>query len=221
LILEDLSSTRARHNRKCDGYAKNSNVPRVNKARRRSRGETNRVVHNRHIGAQLKNRATKGRVERELYQEIVLRILEKAGIPEIGTAPLKYLIPNPRRLQKLRESWPLKAGPPNPIAFWAQARTSYTARDIMTTGNRAPAFALCRERAIGVDRQSNPRICVLANRTRMRVSNALSAHIEIGDEIAFPIPLGDEIGGEVYITKEALSSGHSHDLYQAPIGNSG
>ena len=52
----------------------------------------------------------------------------------------------------------------------------------------------------------------------MRVSSALSAHIEIGDEIAFPIPLGDEIGGEVYITKEALSSGHSHDLYQAPIG---
>jgi hypothetical protein len=52
----------------------------------------------------------------------------------------------------------------------------------------------------------------------MRVSSALSAHIEIGDEIAFPIPLGDEIGGEVYITKDALSSGHSHDLYQAPIG---
>ena len=52
----------------------------------------------------------------------------------------------------------------------------------------------------------------------MRVSSALSAHIEIGDEIAFPIPLGDEIGGEVYITKEALSSGHGHDLYQAPIG---
>ena len=52
----------------------------------------------------------------------------------------------------------------------------------------------------------------------MRVSSALSAHIEIGDEIAFPIPLGDEIGGEVFITKEAVSSGHSHDLYQAPIG---
>jgi hypothetical protein len=51
----------------------------------------------------------------------------------------------------------------------------------------------------------------------MRVSSALSAHIEIGDEIAFPIPLGHEIGGEVYITKDALSSGHSHDLYQAPI----
>jgi hypothetical protein len=84
-------------------------------------------------------------------------------------------------------------------------RTSYTARDIMTAGNRTPAFALCRERAIGVDRQSNPPICVLANRTRIRVSSALSAHIEIGDEIAFPIPLGDEIGGEVYITKDALS----------------
>src|SRR5262249_22795226 len=70
-----------------------------------SRGES------RHIGAQLKNRATKGRVERELYQEIVLRILEKAGIPEIGTAPLKYLVPKPRQLQKLRDSWLLPAGP--------------------------------------------------------------------------------------------------------------
>jgi hypothetical protein len=33
-------------------------------------------VDNRGIAAQLKNRATKGRVEGELYQEIVLRILE-------------------------------------------------------------------------------------------------------------------------------------------------
>jgi hypothetical protein len=87
----------------------------------------------------------------------------------------------------------------------------------MAAGNRAPAFALCRERAVDVDRQSNPQICVLANGTRIRVSSALSAHIEIGDEITFPIPLGDEIGGEVYITKDALSSGRSHDLYQAPI----
>lgn len=53
----------------------------------------------------------------------------------------------------------------------------------------------------------------------MRVSSALAVHIATGDEIAFPIlPLGHEIGGEVYITKDALSSGHGHDLYQAPIG---
>ncbi len=88
----------------------------------------------------------------------------------------------------------------------------------MTVGNRAPALALCRERAIGVDRQSDPPTCVLANRTTIRISGVLSAHITTGDEVAFPIPSGDEIGGEIYVAKDALSSGHAHDVYQATIG---
>jgi hypothetical protein len=46
----------------------------------------------------------------------------------------------------------------------------------------------------------------------------MANYIGIGDEIAFPIPSGDEIGSELYVTKDAPSFGHSHDLYQAPIG---
>jgi hypothetical protein len=120
--------------------------------------------------------------------------------------------------KELRKPIPLRPGPPASFAFWAYTPRSYTARVIMTDGNRTPAFALCRERVIGVDRRSNPPICILTNSTRMRVSSALSAHIAIGDEIAFPIPSGGEIGAEVYITKGAPSSGHSHASYQAPIG---
>jgi hypothetical protein len=81
-----------------------------------------------------------------------------------------------------------------------------------------PAFALCRERLIGVDRQTNPPVCVLANRTNMRVSTVLALHLGAGDEITFPIPTGDEIGGEVYVTRGAVAPGRHHDLYQAQVG---
>jgi hypothetical protein len=52
----------------------------------------------------------------------------------------------------------------------------------------------------------------------MRISSLLALHIGIGDEVAFPIPTGDEIGGELLITKDAVSRGHPHHVYQAPIG---
>jgi hypothetical protein len=52
----------------------------------------------------------------------------------------------------------------------------------------------------------------------MRVSRMLAQHIAVGDEIAFPIPTGDEIGSEVSITKDRVSRGHPHHVYQAPIG---
>jgi hypothetical protein len=81
-----------------------------------------------------------------------------------------------------------------------------------------PASALCRERVISVDRQTNPPVCVLTNRTSIRVSKLLALHTAIGDEIAFPVPTGDEIGGEVYVTRDAISAGRHHDVYQTPIG---
>ena len=80
------------------------------------------------------------------------------------------------------------------------------------------ATALCQERVVSVDRQANPPICVRANQTDMRVSRVLALHIAVGDEIVFPIPTGDEVGGEVSITKHAVSRGHPHHVYQAPIG---
>jgi hypothetical protein len=36
--------------------------------------------------------------------------------------------------------------------------------------------------------------------------------------MAFPVPTGDEIGGEVYVTRDAISAGRHHDIYQTPIG---
>lgn len=89
----------------------------------------------------------------------------------------------------------------------------------MIVETQAPASAtLCRERVVSVDRERNPPTCVLANRTSMRLSSMLALHIAIGDEIAFPIPTGDEISGEVLITKDTLFPRHPHHLYQAPIG---
>jgi hypothetical protein len=51
----------------------------------------------------------------------------------------------------------------------------------------------------------------------VRVPTMLALHIAIGDEIAFPIPTGDEIGGEVYVTGGSVSSRRNYDVYQAPI----
>jgi hypothetical protein len=78
--------------------------------------------------------------------------------------------------------------------------------------------ALCRERVVRVDRQTNPPVCLLANRTNIRISTLLALHLGAGDELAFPIRTGGEITGEVYITKGAASSGRPHDVYQAQIG---
>lgn len=88
--------------------------------------------------------------------------------------------------------------------------------DIVTAETQAPAFAVCRERIVSIDRQADPSACVLANRTIVRVSGALAAHIGIGDEVAFAIGAGNEISGEVYITKSGVSF-RQCDLYQALI----
>ena len=88
----------------------------------------------------------------------------------------------------------------------------------MTLKTPVSQTALYRERVVSVDRQRNPPICVLANRTNMRLSGVLALHIAVGDEIAFPVPTGEEITGEICITKDAVSPGHPHHFYQAPIG---
>ena len=81
-----------------------------------------------------------------------------------------------------------------------------------------PSLALCRERVISIDRQRNPPICTLANRANMRLSRVLALYIAVGDEIEFPIRTGNEVGGEVSITKRAVCRGCPHYIYQAPIG---
>lgn len=77
---------------------------------------------------------------------------------------------------------------------------------------------ICRERITSVDPRDNPPTCILANRTRLRVSRFLAARLAVGDEIAFPIPAENAAGGtEIYVTKHSLSERDRH-CYQGPIG---
>ena len=82
----------------------------------------------------------------------------------------------------------------------------------------ALASVLCRERVVSIDRHRNPPVCTLANRTDMRISSLLALNITIGDDLAFPIPMGEELGAEVYVTKGLVSSRPADDIYQAQIG---
>lgn len=58
---------------------------------------------------------------------------------------------------------------------------------------------------------------MLANRSKVLLSRFLASHVQVGDEIMFPIPAEDAVGSETYITK-ASASGINRCLYQAPIG---
>ena len=88
----------------------------------------------------------------------------------------------------------------------------------MVLASPNPARPICRERVVSVQRHEERATCVLANQTKLLVSNLLAAYIAIGDEIAFPIPIGDVAGAEIYITKNSPSLGLNRCLYQAPIG---
>ena len=81
-----------------------------------------------------------------------------------------------------------------------------------------PSVPLCCERVVSVQRQQEPCCCILANRTNLRISSLLASYIAIGDEITFPIPTGNVVGTEIYVTKNSPSSGLHRCLYQAPIG---
>lgn len=87
----------------------------------------------------------------------------------------------------------------------------------MVSRSSNTSIPLCRERVVSVQRQQEPSCCVLANRTNLRISSLLASHIAIGDEITFPIPTGDVVGTEIYVTKNSPSSGLHRCVYQAPI----
>ena len=71
------------------------------------------------------------------------------------------------------------------------------------------SLPIFRERVVNIRQQESDAICVLANRTNMRISFGLAPHIAIGDEVAFSISSRDEIGGEVWI-------GHAGDNRAQP-----
>jgi len=87
----------------------------------------------------------------------------------------------------------------------------------MAATTSSPLAPICRERVISVQRRQDPATCVLANRGKLVLSRFLAAFVGIGDEITFPIPSGESIGAEIFITKPT-SSGTIPSLYQAQIG---
>ncbi len=80
-----------------------------------------------------------------------------------------------------------------------------------------PANSICSERVVSVSRQQDLPYCVLANHSKVLLSRPLANHVQVGDEMAFPIPAESTAGAEIYIAK-ASASGMNRCYYQVPIG---
>ena len=79
------------------------------------------------------------------------------------------------------------------------------------------SLPVCRERVASVSRQNEAACCVLANRSTVRLPPFLAAHLATGDEIAFPVPVEEAAGAEIYVAKAAVSA-IAPCLYLSPIG---
>src|SRR5271166_1444980 len=87
----------------------------------------------------------------------------------------------------------------------------------MALASFSPSIPVCRDRVVGIQRQSDPAVCVFPNQTKLLLPRFLAANVALGDEITFPIPAPDAVGPEILIAKNA-SSGSSRYVYQVPIG---
>ena len=102
-------------------------------------------------------------------------------------------------------------------SFGAPRESAYTAADRMAVSTSSPLVPICRERVISVQRRQDPATCALSNQGKVVVSRILATYVAIGDEITYPIPTGEAIGAEIFITKPT-PSGTIPSLYQAQIG---
>src|SRR5271167_3328407 len=87
----------------------------------------------------------------------------------------------------------------------------------MASTSSMSTIPICRERVTSIHLQEEPAACVFANQNKFLLSRFLGSCLAIGDEIAFPVPTGDAVGTEVFITKN-VASGRNRYLYQVPIG---
>jgi len=78
---------------------------------------------------------------------------------------------------------------------------------------------ICCERVDSISMRCNPAVCVLASHKKILLSRILASRLVVGDEIAFPIPVGDAAGPEIYVTK-AHSSAMNRCLYQVRMRTS-
>ena len=79
------------------------------------------------------------------------------------------------------------------------------------------SLPVCCEHVVSVTRQDDAAICVLANRSVVRLPPFLANYLADGDQIAFPVPVRETSGSEIFIRKSA-SAGATLCLYLAPIG---
>jgi hypothetical protein len=88
----------------------------------------------------------------------------------------------------------------------------------MAAAPSIPPATTCRGSVARIERQANHAACILANGSRTLVSSFLAAHLSVGDELLFPLPVNQSNAGtELLITKNALT-GTQRDVYQAAIG---
>src|SRR5271165_3147882 len=87
----------------------------------------------------------------------------------------------------------------------------------MASTSSISTIAICRERVTKVELRADGAVRVFANQTRLLVSRFLGSRVAVGDEIAFPVPIGDAVGTEILITKDAASR-PNRCLYHVPIG---
>jgi hypothetical protein len=72
-------------------------------------------------------------------------------------------------------------------------------------------------RVSAIDKSHDPPLCTLTGRTTILLPRILANCITLGDEIVFPLPIGDAAGPEVLVAKSVSKIGHC--LYLAPIGH--
>jgi len=84
----------------------------------------------------------------------------------------------------------------------------------MATGASVP---VCCERVARVSRGDEGPTCVLANRTTVRLPPSLVNYLATGDEIVFPVPVGETSGSEILVNKSSASAVEPI-LYLASVG---
>jgi hypothetical protein len=87
----------------------------------------------------------------------------------------------------------------------------------MAAASSIPPISICHERVTNVESLEEGPVCVFGNQTKLLLSRFLGSRVAVGDEIAFPVPMGDAVGTEILITKDA-ASGPNRCLYHVPIG---
>jgi hypothetical protein len=86
----------------------------------------------------------------------------------------------------------------------------------MASATRPPSVFVYRGRIAEIVRQPEAIDCLVAKRGHIRLPLLLASYIAIGDEITFPIPVGDAIGAEICITRTASPEGRPC-VYLAPV----